>query len=98
LFWYVNQANQWLHGHLGEHGLSTQTLLEAKNELIALQENNRAKEGQLVVLQETVRQRDIALQQLVTRFNDTVKDLTAVREENRLIAMSRTENVEQIGK
>ena len=46
-----HQAGTWLSGQQGEHGVSAQALLEAKNELLALQEINKQKELQIHGLQ-----------------------------------------------
>ena len=48
--WFL-QAGDWLTGQMGEHGLSGQALLEAKNELLALQQVNQQKDTQVTGLQ-----------------------------------------------
>ena len=95
------QANEWLGSQLGEHGVSAETLLQAKNELIALQHESKKKDTQLSALQEAVQQRDVALQQrnsalqqMIDQFRENAEVIQLLQQENAAIKQKESVNLE----
>ena len=68
---------------MGEHSVSAQALVDAKNELLALQEIVHQKDAEISLLHNTMRQRDDEIQQLVARLDAATRDYTLAHEESR---------------
>ena len=68
---------------MGEKSVSAQALVDAKNEVLALQQIVHQKDMELSSLHDTVRQRDDDTQQLVARLDAATRDYAAVHEESR---------------
>ena len=79
----ILQAGQWLQNQMGEQGASAQALVDAKNELLALQEIVHQKDADVLALSGSVQQRDDEVQQLVARLDAATRDYAVVHEESR---------------
>ncbi|KAK2169465.1 hypothetical protein NP493_1190g00022 [Ridgeia piscesae] len=72
----LKQTSEWLKTESGGRGISAQALLEAKNELLALQQINRRNEGELHALRQAVAQRDQALLQRDQSLHQIAEKMT----------------------
>ena len=73
-------------------------LLEAKNEMIAQAAILKQQETHIRTLQEALKQRDSALQQVATKFNETSRDFTKLHEENRLLKQTQEDLKESLSR
>ena len=68
-----------------EHRISSQALLDAKNELLALRRTVHDRDEQLTVLNDAIHQRDDAIEQLVQRLDAANRDYAQAHEDSRCL-------------
>ena len=68
---------------MGEQSVSAQALVDAKNELLALQDVVHQKDADILSLHDTMRQRNGEVEQLAARLDAATRDYTVAHEESR---------------
>lgn len=79
----LKQASEWLQNQMAEQSASAQALVDAKNEVLALQEVLHQRDAELSLLRDTMRQRDEGAQQLAARLDAATRDYAAAHEDSR---------------
>ena len=73
-------------------------LIEAKDEILALQKDSLQKESQLKALQEAIRQRDAAMQTLVIQINENNLNYTNIHNEIQILKVQLDEKTDQLAR